>query len=949
MKNADVELIQRVLDGDDTAFSELVNKYRKSVHALAWRKVQDFHIAEDITQETFLKAYQKLSTLKESQSFAGWLYVIAVNRCKAWLRRQRIRTQSLEDTHTAELEKATYSNYVIKEKERTSVETHREVVKKLLAKLQESDRTVMTLYYLGGMTYEEISKFLGVSVSAIKNRLYRARQLLKKEEPMIREALENYQITPHLTENIMQEISRLKPTPSASKPIVPWAMATASAVLLVFLLGLGSQNLVRFQQPYTLDAQAETTIELVDAPIVLNIETQPDVRNRPSNANAPGPSDNRGEKPDEVLLVAAQTEGEDVSVPKQQWIPTVPVKGSFVSGMTITSDGEIFTYDHGLIFKLSSDRKEWTYIPTANSLNTTDSKSTHLKLTEWNSTLYLLLTEKLFTSKDEGMTWELLYTFPIDRNRAPFDFIASRQALYAIFSDNTVFRSEDNGKTWNIVNNELPKALNTLVVVQDIMFAGTQIGLYRKNIEGWEHLKLPISRDIEVTSILSIKDKLYVTGLPFPYSEIGQNRWIFRSTDLGDSWDDITPTITWAKNRWPPGITLIATDDTLLVMEQGMVRSEDNGDTWLSPPLTGPTPTMQRFSPSVVTDDGVIYVGSPEDGLFRSTDTGKSWKAVNVHPGVPRIHNLIAYKSRDKTQNTPSDLYGLHLGEIANTTNKGKSWQVVRMGKEMTDNPNRIRVPPSISKIVKYGEILYARGTDRVMGDTLIYRVSRDDRTLVPIQGMPVLNAKSNLRRDRIQEALEGVFAVDNDTFYMEYDYKLFRWKQGDTDWSDTGLEETLHLSKDILRRTLKLAVSGNTVYVGKRDGHLLVSYESGDNWTDLTLALPFTVKSFTGIVTAGSTVYVSTDVGIITSDNGRNWTTITDADGINLKMEHIAIDDTTLYGIANEKGIYRLDSRKWKQIVSEIPEKITSLAVDGNTLYVGTQEQGMLHFTLEE
>ena len=69
------------------------------------------------------------------------------------------------------------------------------------------------------MTYEEISEFLGVSVAAIKNRLYRARRRLKEEEPMVKEALDNFQITPNLTENIMQEISRLKPiTPSGSKP-----------------------------------------------------------------------------------------------------------------------------------------------------------------------------------------------------------------------------------------------------------------------------------------------------------------------------------------------------------------------------------------------------------------------------------------------------------------------------------------------------------------------------------------------------------------------------------------------------------------------------------------------------------------------------------------------------------------------------------------------------------
>ena len=157
MKNDDVQLIQRVLDGDDTAFSALVSKYQRSVHALAWRKIGDFHIAEDITQEAFLKAYQRLSTLKEPQSFASWLYVITANQCKAWLRKKRTWMQSLEDTSSAQLEKATYSRHIIAENERMTEETQRQVVKELLAKLQESDRTVITLYYLGGMNYEEIN------------------------------------------------------------------------------------------------------------------------------------------------------------------------------------------------------------------------------------------------------------------------------------------------------------------------------------------------------------------------------------------------------------------------------------------------------------------------------------------------------------------------------------------------------------------------------------------------------------------------------------------------------------------------------------------------------------------------------------------------------------------------------------------------------------------------
>ena len=289
MKNDDTQLIQRVLDGDDTAFSALVRKYQKPVHALAWRKIGDFHIAEDITQDTFLKAYQSLSTLKEPQRFASWLYVIAANYCKMWLRKKRLWTQSLEKTSSAQLEKATYSGYVIEGNEQTMAESQREVVKQLLGKLQESERTVITLYYLGEMNYEEISEFLGVSVAAIKNRLYRARRRLKKEEPMIREALENFQITPNLTENIMREISRLKPVaPSGSKPLVPWAIA-ASIVAVVFLtLGIGTQYLSRFQKPYSFDATSEMTVELIEAPIVLNLEvSKPDIRTQLGNAAAP--------------------------------------------------------------------------------------------------------------------------------------------------------------------------------------------------------------------------------------------------------------------------------------------------------------------------------------------------------------------------------------------------------------------------------------------------------------------------------------------------------------------------------------------------------------------------------------------------------------------------------------------------------------------------------------
>ena len=347
MKHDDAELIQRVLDGDDTAFSTLVKKHQKPVHALAWRKTGDFHVAEEITQDTFLKAYQNLSTLKEPQKFASWLYVIAANYCKMWRRKKRLSTQSLEDTDNAELEKIAYSGYVIAENEQAAVETQREVVKKLLAKLQESDRTIITLYYLGEMTYEEISEFLGVSVASIKNRLYRARRRLKKEEPMIREALENFQITPNLTKNIMQEISRLKPaTPSGGKPLVPWVIGISAVTIVLLMFGFSHQHLSRFQKPYSFNAASEMKVELIDAPVVLNLESEPDDRTQLGNANAEG----RSNGSDEQVNSAAPLDLETLITKIKQYDNAVTsVTGDFVmerhGGPEIEKDEYSLTFE----------------------------------------------------------------------------------------------------------------------------------------------------------------------------------------------------------------------------------------------------------------------------------------------------------------------------------------------------------------------------------------------------------------------------------------------------------------------------------------------------------------------------------------------------------------------------------------------------------------------------
>ena len=1013
MKNDDVQLVQRVLDGDDTAFSTLVGKYQKPVHALAWRKIGDFHIAEDITQETFLKAYQKLSTLKEPRSFASWLYVITANRCNTWLRKRRLRTQPLETASGVELEKATYSGYVSAENERTMAEAQREVVKKLLAKLKESDRTVITLYYFGGMSYEEISKFLGVSVGAIKNRVYRAQERLKKEEPMIREALENFQITPSLTDNIMCEVSRLKPAaPSGGKPLVPWAIATSTLVVVFLMLGAGNQYLSRFQKPYSFNAASEMKIQLIDAPVVLNLESEPDNRTQLGNTNALGRNNGVVQQPDEILFAAAQTEGEDVSVSKRQWVQAEPARGTWLTTVFTTPEGELYVVDGDEnMHKLSADGRKWQHISRI-SLDTHWAARSFVA--KWNDTFYVVPSDQLFASTDGGVTWDLLYSWQEEKKHwNPVELVLTDQAFYLAF-ENGIFRSEDGGKTWEAINDGLTGEIVSLVAIRNTLhlgsppvFAGTEDGLYRLEGGGWQRLEFPVSAKV-IRSVAVTEKRLYVSvelgwdQIDLQKADREQQRtwWMFRSSDFGNSWEDITPTNAWPIKGRAPWIQLVAVGETLLASEMygGIVRSTDGGGTWLAPQPPGTSFPLSPIYAAATVDENTIYVAG-NTGLYHTTNGGESWNLVNIGRHA-QVHDLVAFKEISKGRDTSTTLYGRVKEEIMKTTDSGHSWKAVHAEIPMkvpVRNPH-----PTIVQVIKSGGVLYAKGNSP--DDIHLYRVSPDGNRLVPVQEIPrfdssMLRNELSLRRmgrfdilrkmgrldlqggslaEHLQKSfpgatrffkqlaadprqtnrlvdggLRGAFAVSDDTFYMEYNFKLFRWEPGDTEWYDTELEETAELEVDVWHKIMegfKLTVSGNTVYVGKRDGHLVVSFDRGNNWIDVTPILPFPVKVFKEIVFAGSTVYVATDTGVATSSDGKRWRAITDAAGTHLIMERLAVDGTNVYG-ASETSVYQLegDGVRWKQLTPEVPDIVTSLAVDRNVLYVGTQRSGMLHLTINK
>ena len=207
-----------------------------------------------------------------------------------------------------------------------------------------------------------------------------------------------------------------------------------------------------------------------------------------------------------------------------------------------------------------------------------------------------------------------------------------------------------------------------------------------------------------------------------------------------------------------------------------------------------------------------------------------------------------------------------------------------------------------------------------------------------------------------------GEFAISGNTFYIEYEHKLYRCSRGDREWYDTGMQDAPVFDGFYATKGFQVAASEEVVYLGKSDGSLFQSLDSGNTWQDVTASFPLPLDRtvsrtelleklphFKEILFVGSTVYVSTANGVAMSDDGKNWYVLTDAGQAPIAIRHLAVDGTTLYGVT-QTSAYRLQKNTgtWIQIAPEIPERVTSLVVTGNILYVGTAHRGVLGLPLQ-
>lgn len=176
----DNAIIESVLQGDVNAFEKLVTKYEKTVYNLALRMTGNAEDAADMTQESFLKAYRSLTSFRGESKFSVWLYRITSNVCLDFLRsksRRPVSSLTVEDSDGEETELEIPDLSADPEEKLLSSLT-RDAVQRGLDALPAQQKEILLLREISGLSYGEISETLGIEISTVKTRIFRARKRL---------------------------------------------------------------------------------------------------------------------------------------------------------------------------------------------------------------------------------------------------------------------------------------------------------------------------------------------------------------------------------------------------------------------------------------------------------------------------------------------------------------------------------------------------------------------------------------------------------------------------------------------------------------------------------------------------------------------------------------------------------------------------------------------------
>jgi RNA polymerase sigma factor (sigma-70 family) len=174
----DSEIIQRVLQGEQSLYAELVKRYQNFVFTITLRYTSSREDAEEIAQDIFVKAYRSLADFRGQSKFSTWLYTIVSTTCITFLRKKKLEIHSLDNEKVFEAADNQDSGMQANQIEQKSKIA---MVNKAITLLSPDDAKLITLFYKGEQSLEEIGTIMGLEPNTVKVRLHRARARLKEK------------------------------------------------------------------------------------------------------------------------------------------------------------------------------------------------------------------------------------------------------------------------------------------------------------------------------------------------------------------------------------------------------------------------------------------------------------------------------------------------------------------------------------------------------------------------------------------------------------------------------------------------------------------------------------------------------------------------------------------------------------------------------------------------
>jgi RNA polymerase sigma-70 factor (ECF subfamily) len=177
----DEELVARSIRGDAESFNQLILRWERPIYALAYRTIGREEDARDVCQETFLRAFRALPGFRGQAKFSSWLYRIALNLCRDWVRRER-RVQVVQAPDGVDLlELAALREPSESIEDLVARQDLSRAVERIMATLPEEQRTAIVLKEFHGLTFQEIADLVGCPLSTVKTRLYQGLTVLRRE------------------------------------------------------------------------------------------------------------------------------------------------------------------------------------------------------------------------------------------------------------------------------------------------------------------------------------------------------------------------------------------------------------------------------------------------------------------------------------------------------------------------------------------------------------------------------------------------------------------------------------------------------------------------------------------------------------------------------------------------------------------------------------------------